>query len=215
MKYTVTTLTSLLFLSSTNAQEQAPVRKFRVQVEAGISRANMLIDPNIPGLDPVPGKRLVKVTPGIWGDFRLSSKANFEFGFHHYQAGSRYFQRKFYKEEFVLKYVRLHTNFKYQLIQGKKRSNLFVTAGPYLAYLGSGTFTYNGRPVLAHKGVLKAYKRFDYGLAYGVGYMTPVGVYTRISYAHGLKNVYYAASETDLMVLRNTNNWMFNIGYQF
>ncbi|MBL7705106.1 MAG: outer membrane beta-barrel protein [Taibaiella sp.] len=214
MKYIFTTLTSFLFLTSINAQQKAEP-KFRVQVETGVSHANMHIDLNIPNLEPIPGKRIIKFTPGIWGDLRLGNKTNFEFGFHHYQSGTRYFERKFYKEEFILKYVRLHTNFKYKLIKGKSRSNLFVTAGPYLAYLGSGTFTYNGAPVIAHKGQYKSYKRFDYGLAYSIGYMTPVGLYARVSYAHGIPNVYKPVDETDLLVLRNINNWMFNIGYQF
>lgn len=216
MKYIFTTLTSFLLLTSINAQEKTHEPKFRVQVEAGISSANMHIDLNIPRVDPTTGNRIVKVTPGIWGDLRLGSNTNFEFGIHHYQSGTRYFERKFYKEEFILKYVRLHTNIKYRLIKGKNnRSGVFVTGGPYLAYLGSGTFTYNGGPVVAHKGPYKSYKRFDYGLAYSIGYMTPVGLYARVSYAHGLNNVYKPIDETDLLVLRNINNWMFNIGYQF
>ncbi len=215
MKYLFTTLTSSLLLTSINAQEQPVERKFRVQVEAGISSANMIIDPKIYGVDPIKGKAIVKVTPGIGGNLKLGKKTNFEFGIHHYQSGTRHFERKFYKEEFILKYVRLHTHFKYQLINGKNRSNLFITAGPYAAYLGSGTFTYNGWPVMAHKGPLQTYKRFDHGLAYSIGYMTPAGFYSRVSYAHGLANVYKPIDETDLLVLRNVNNWMFNIGYQF
>lgn len=216
MKYIFTTLTGFLFLTSLNAQEKTTEPKFRVQVEAGISRANMRIDLNIPRVDPIPGNRIVKVTPGIWGDLRLGRNTNFEFGFHHYQSGSRYFERKFYKEEFILKYVRLHTNIKYRLIKGKNnRSGIFVAGGPYLAYLGSGTFTYSGRPVVAHKGPLQAYKRMDFGLSGSIGYMTPVGLYARVSYAHGIPNVYKPADETDQLVLRNINNWMFNIGYQF
>lgn len=216
MKPTIAILTSLLLLIAINVNGQkksAP--RLRVQVEAGVSRANMIIDPKIPRVDPFSGAAIVKFTPGIWGNLRLSRKTNFEFGIHHYQSGTRHFQRKDYKEEFILKYLRLHTNFKYQLINGKNRSNLFITAGPYLSYLGSGIFTYNGGPVIAHKGPYKSYKRFDYGLAFSVGYMTPAGLYTRISYAHGLPNVYKPFDETDLLVLKNVNNWMFNIGYQF
>lgn len=175
----------------------------------------MIIDPKIFRLEPFTGNNIIKFTPGIWANLKLDRKANLELGIHHYQAGTTHFQRKNYKEEFILKYLRLHTNFKYQLINGKNRSNLFIAAGPYLAYLGSGIFTYNGGPVIAHKGPYKSYKRFDYGVSCSAGYMTPGGLYARVSYAHGLPNVYKPIDETDLLVLKNINNWMFNIGYQF
>lgn len=204
-----------LFLSYNVKGQTTGAPKLRIQVEAGISSANMYIDPKIFRLDPFTGKAIIKVTPGIGAQLKLGRSTNFEFAIHHYQAGTRYFERKNYREEFLLKYVRLYTNFKYQLINGKHRSNLFITAGPYLSFLGSGTFTYNGFSMIAHKGPLKSFKRFDYGLSCSIGYMTPAGVYTRVSYAQGLNKVNIPVDENDQRVLKNINNWMFNIGYQF
>ncbi|WP_426478055.1 porin family protein [Chryseobacterium sp. CBSDS_008] len=98
----------------------------------------------------------------------------------------------------VISYFELPAHLVYY-INGENAEGLFVSAGMYLALATGGHTlkTIRGSDMDIEKSTkeiefgdhVNQVKRFDYGLSFGLGYQSPIGIYIRGQYDLGLQNV--------------------------
>ncbi|HLU17038.1 MAG TPA: outer membrane beta-barrel protein [Edaphocola sp.] len=216
IKIYILALTLGLNLLSISATAQSDTRPTKIQLETGVSSSNMrIVYPVRHTTYKFRGTPLTKMNVGAYFNIPWGKTSSWRPGLQYFVGGTNLFQNGFYREYFLLKYIRMHQDVSFKLWQGRRQANVFFDIGPYFGYLVDGVFTYNGGRVVGHKGLSQAFDRIDYGGMMSLGYMFGNGLYLRTTYGHGAHNVLYKKNNPGITSLRHTRNWTFNFGLQF
>ena len=186
-------------------------------LEAGMGIANQLFISQQQGYKiKDKGVEIYKPTYGIGMELPIDNRRSFELGVAHYVTGAITEYRTTLKEYIQLKYIKVPINFRYNIKFGKAREGMFVTLGPYAAFMYKGWMTYNGMPYRVDKEPLDLFKKSDFGIGLGMGYQTPVGFYLRAYYSRGLKDlVKSTATGVNALSMYNVNAFAFTAGMSF
>lgn len=114
-----------------------------------------------------------------------------------------------------LDYIEIPLNFAYRYELGNAGA-VFAAAGPYmgLGMKGKNKTTVTGMATVEDDVVFgdaaDEVKKIDYGVNFGVGYISPIGIYVRAQYGLGLANL----SNADKVSAQN-RVWGISLGYAF
>lgn len=107
------------------------------------------------------------------------------------------------EEDLKLDYINIPIMAKYYVMEG-----LSLEAGPQIGFLMSAKF--------GSEDVKDGYKSIDFGLAAGVGYELPMGVFFQARYNAGLANIADTSSDEGEGDFKMTNGvFQISVGYKF
>lgn len=117
-----------------------------------------------------------------------------------------------FERDYSLQYLTIPVNFLGHLPIGIGK--IFVSAGPYIGIGLSGDqeFTIDGISAVLGDEVFGSnpyqLNQYDLGMNIGAGYITPIGLYGRVQYGWGFKNI----SNVDQQQI-NLRSWQISIGW--
>jgi hypothetical protein len=194
----------------------AKAQTVRLQVEGGLGLANIKIHGNITGNNYHVSSAINRAKPtfGLGVDLEMDRYNSLELSLMKVYGGGALFDRAGYSEYFHLNYWRVPLHYKFKKMMKNKREQVFLSFGPYIAFLTHGFATINGGPVNIYKGDYEILSGTDIGLGFTAGYVTRGGMIFRIGYASGIKDVWRPITD-DRDKMYNYNNFAFTVGYQF